>query len=116
MVIVDFSAVVLAEVHNASILHPAFLRAEEIVPPEWEVQIPPVTTPAVSTVVYPNGISFVADQSRLNVRDGQPPEDGDRFRVFRLAQHYAETLPHVSYTAVGVNFTVLLEVQDGLGR
>jgi hypothetical protein len=110
----EVSAVVLAEGHNPTILHPAFLVAQQIVPREWELAAPSISMPPAATAVYKNGISFAVDQWRLVVRDGQPASGEEFFRAFRLAKRYVETLPHVQYSAVGVNFSVLIATAEAV--
>ena len=99
------SVVVIARDHNPTILHPAFLASQGIVPTEWEPVDAPVCTPAFSTVRYANGISLSVDSNRLVVDEDRPrslpPWDS---RVPKLALDYVEKLPHVRYSAVGVNF------------
>src|SRR3989442_649384 len=102
MDLLEVSAVVLAQNHNPSILHPAFLVAQGIVPPEWELASPSISLPPLATAIYSNGISFTADESRLIVRDARPLGDNVRFRVYELANLFVQSLPHVPYTAVGV--------------
>jgi hypothetical protein len=46
------------------------------------------------------------------VMDTEPPEDLSRSEVSRLATGYIRTLPHVRYTAVGVNFAGFVECPD----
>ena len=116
MDLVEVSAVVLAQVHNPTILHPSFLTAEHIVPADWELATPPISMPPLATATYKSGVSFTADESRLSVRDIRPLGGGERFRAFRLAGAYVQTLPHVPYTAVGINFHVFVAADDAQRR
>src|SRR4051794_1104305 len=63
------SVVVAAREHNPTILHPAFLVAQEIVPPDWELAKDPICTPAFAIVTYRNGITFSVEGSRFQVSD-----------------------------------------------
>lgn len=105
----EVSAVVLAQNHNPTILHPSFLAAEGIVPATWELAAPPLSMPPLATIAYTNGISFAADETRFLVRDIRPVGGRERFRACRLAQAYIDRLPHVPYTAVGINFQAFVE-------
>ena len=100
------SIVVLAEAHNPSILHPAFLAAQHIVPPDWQPAEPPVSSPAISIVKYTSGITFLAELNKLMVRDDAPT---DHSPVPDLVAKYVEHLPHVHYSAVGVNTSGFIE-------
>lgn len=114
MDLIEASAVVLAQGHNPTILHPAFLVAQGIIPAQWELAGPPISMPPLAMATYSNGISFSADESRFVVRDARPIGGRDRFRAFELARLYVEALPHVPYTAVGVNFQGFLPTANPL--
>lgn len=116
MDLLEVSAVVLAQNHNPSILHPAFLVAQGIVPAEWELAAPSISMPPLATAIYNNGISFAVDESRLIIRDTRPLGDNTRFRVYELANSFVQRLPHVPYTAVGVNFQAFLSVENALDK
>lgn len=99
----------LAETHNPSILHPAFLAAQGIVPSEWKVAEPPICTPAMSVVRYSNGIVFTVDVGKFQVLDGAPKRESS---LPELAIRYLDRLPHVHYMAVGVNIAGFVDCRD----
>jgi hypothetical protein len=103
------AVVVLAQDHNPTILHPAFLEAQSIVPKEWQLAEPPICTPALSVVKYANGVVLLVESNRLQVLENAPSEDAADSSVPDVAAKYVMTLPHVRYTAVGINSTVLAE-------
>lgn len=105
---ISSAVVVVAKAHNPSILHPAFLKAQKIVSEQWELLGQSLSTPAISIVKYSNGISFVAENTRLVIR-----EDSQSLThvVQELATKYVESLPHVHYTAVGINFDGFIECE-----
>jgi hypothetical protein len=105
----DASVVVVAEAHNPSILHPAFLEAQGIAPSTWTLAEAPICTPALSFVRYSNGIVFTVDARKLQVLQMSPPRSVNEIGVSNLAQKYVECLPHVPYRAVGVNFSAVVE-------
>lgn len=100
------SIVVLAQAHNPTILHPAFLFSEGIVPPDWEVEELPVSTPAFAIVKFSNQIVLTAEPQKFMVLDNAP---GGAIRIVDVAVKYVEKLPHVHYSAVGVNFSRFVE-------
>jgi hypothetical protein len=110
--LVNTAIVVVAQQHNPTILHPAFLEAQEIVPKGWEYQEDLLCTPAVSVVKYANGITFTVEGNRLAVTEEKPAGNPLDSKVAGLAVAYVEKLPHVRYTAVGVNFTGYLLHQE----
>ena len=102
--ILDVSVVITARGHNPTILHPSFLEAQGIVEKEWELSEPPLCTPAIATVAYKNGVRFLAEEQKLQIGQGTlecKPEDSV---VSDLTLKYVQTLPHVAYGAVGMNF------------
>lgn len=111
LAILNTSVVVLAQDHNPTILHPAFLSKQQIVPEVEKLQAPPICTPAISVVKYSNGLVFMVETNKLQVTDNAPGADHGAARPPRLATQYIEALPHVRYTAVGINFTGFAERQ-----
>lgn len=115
LIATDTGVVVLAAEHNPTILHPSFLASRGIVDPEWEVVDQPITTPALSQVRYRNGIAFLVERSKLQLLDVGDYDVLGESPILDLAARYVEALPHVPYTAVGINFTLLLEGGDPAG-
>lgn len=98
------AVVVLAETHNPSILHPAFLVSQGIIPEDWDIADPPICTPMLSIAKFANGITFTVEGNRLVVTEERPGGNPTESQVADLAVAYSEKLPHVRYKAVGVNF------------
>lgn len=107
------NVVVTAEFHNPSILNPAFLVSQKIVPPEWIVT-ESITTPPVSIVRYSEGkgIHWVVDQSTLAVTEVCESPFQNHYVVYELVKAYLDNLPHVSYRSLGLNWTVSMECTD----
>jgi hypothetical protein len=104
--------VVLAQAHNPTILHPTFLSVQGIVPADWQLADPPICTPAISVVKYVNQIVFTAELNKLMVLDNAPRESTP---VPSLASKYVEMLPHVNYSAVGINVSGYVECPSPAG-
>ena len=109
---VNASVVINASHHNPSILHPSFLTSQQIVAPDWALAEPPICTPPLSIVKFRQGLVFTAEAEKLQVMDNSPADPPAQSMVPELASKYIETLPHVAYTAVGVNFKGFIEVVD----
>ena len=101
------SVVVIAKEHNPTILHPSFLESQEIVPRDWESE-KIICTPPYSLVKYKNGISFEIDNIRLRVLQEPAPTDVSSSLIPKLVVDYITKLPHVPYSAVGINFDSIL--------
>ena len=96
------SVVVAAREHNPTILHPAFLVAQKIVPADWELAHDPVCTPAFATAGYRNGVSFAVESTRFQVTEPLPPDAPEQSKAAGLASAYLKALPHVRYTEVEI--------------
>ena len=103
---------VIAQTHNPTILHPAFLAKEGIVPVDWPLASDPVCTPPLAQVAYQNGVSFVAQPSRLAIK----LEDQDEATAVQIAASltvaYLRKLPYVPYRGIGLNISSFLEMDD----
>jgi hypothetical protein len=113
--LIQFSVVISGETHNPTILNPDFLAVRNIVPSEWGWDTSQVvTTPALSLVSYTNGLSITVEPSKLQIVDAGPAIESGApdSRAPEIARRYVSALPHVRYTAVGVNFLSALERAD----
>ncbi len=103
------SIVIIAQEHNPSILHPAFLTKVKIVPEDWKELEPPICTPAFSIVKYDNGLVFTVEANKLQVMDNNPSSNAEISEAPLRAKKYVQTLPHVRYASIGINFSGLVE-------
>lgn len=103
----EIAVVIVGENHNPSILNPDFLWHNDIVPEGLEVSGPVIGTPAFSRVVYASGLRIDSEPGRISfaesIRGGQPPVCPG------VARRYLRAVPHVRYTAVGVNPGTILD-------
>jgi len=102
--LLNTSVVVTAQGHNPTILHPAFLSSQGIVPDDWQLADSPLCTPAFSLAKYENGITFNVESNRFVVTEEKPAGAPEDSKIAELAILYAKKLPHVRYKATGVNF------------
>ena len=108
--LIQFSVVVVGRTHNPSILNPNFLRENDIVPKEWGWEVSEtVTTPPFAIVRYANGCSVSVEPYKLQVTDLSVEADPTSSRAGEIAAAYVRTLPHVRYTAAGINFQSIAE-------
>lgn len=99
----NLSIVVAAQNHNPTILNPDFLYRNEIVPGGWKLAQGPICTPPMSRVAFENGTVIEAQFDRLIFTEGNPENIPEGTCLGQVALKYVQTLPHVSYAAVGVN-------------
>lgn len=111
--LLQFSIVVLATDHNPTILNPDFLRLQEIVPADWgwDLASPPITTPPFATVQYESGVSISVESNKLQVADNKVTEPTES-KIVAMVKRYVEVVPHVRYTAVGINLRSAIELDD----
>lgn len=101
------SVVILAKFHNPSILNPDFLLRNNIVPNDWN-PIEVITTPPFSTIKYHNNITFLLNPERLDIRKDCEGFQDD-YGIHDIAKEYINVLPHVNYTAIGLNWHISKE-------
>jgi len=98
----EFSIVVVAKNHNPTILNPDFLKINKIVPAEWQLARNPICVEPMSQVAFKNGITITAQLDRVIFLETVQSNNQD-MTVPMIARKYIEILPHVEYTAVGIN-------------
>lgn len=111
--IFDTSIVIIANQHNPTILHDSLLRSYEIIPGTFQVvQNQQVCTPAFSSVKYTNGIEFLVDNIRLQIKNTKPSPSKTDLSVDTLASAYLKRVPLVAYTHIGLNISYILKSED----
>lgn len=101
------NVVILAKYHNPSILNKDFLIHNNIVSDNLEV-VESVSTPAVSSIKYSNGMRLFVDQQRLDISKDHNIkfEDHSDDEIYQCAKSYVKVIPHVPYQSLGINYTV----------
>ncbi|MEH2058497.1 MAG: hypothetical protein V7K97_20560 [Nostoc sp.] len=107
----DFSIVVVADNQNPSILNPDFLKYNQIVPPDWELAMPPICTPALSQVVFKNGVNVVAQSDRVTFWEALD-NDNLVFQIPEISCKYIDIVPASDYRAVGININAHLLIAN----
>lgn len=106
LVIDNASIVILANVHNPSILHPYFLMQEKIVPAEWDwKEAKTVITGPISQVNFNEGFSITAEFEKLVFQENKTERIPDLTPLGKMAEQYVKTLQYTNYTALGVNIS-----------
>ncbi|MDE0308556.1 MAG: hypothetical protein OXI60_01820 [Acidiferrobacterales bacterium] len=99
----EFSVVIAANFNNPAILNPDFLRYNKIVDNQYEVNDSPITTPAFSQVKFNNGISVTSTPDQLVFQQIRDELNSNEICSPSIAMRYLKCVPHVSYSAVGIN-------------
>lgn len=100
----NISIVVLAQAHNPSILNPDFLKNNKIVDSDFTPK-DFFCTPPIAKVSFNEGISIIAEFERLQFIDIVPERIPYSSPIPEIATRYISVLPHVRYTAAGINFS-----------
>ncbi|MGH8608488.1 MAG: hypothetical protein ACREX9_14065 [Gammaproteobacteria bacterium] len=110
----EFSVVVVANDHNPTILNPDFLGRQGVIQEGWGWKVvgPAITTPPFATVSYDSGVTVSIESHRLQVIDSSAPGSPQSSKAVNITQKYVEVLPHVRYSAVGINFRSIVEHAD----
>lgn len=106
-IVLSTNVVILAHFHNPSILNPDFLRINKIVDEQWEV-LETITTAPFSQLRFQNGISITVDNERLNISETIKGDYPEHSKIYEIAKNYIKLLEHVKYTAVGLNWDILV--------
>ena len=97
------SIVLVARFHNPSIINPDFLRNNRITSPDWPVK-ETMTTPGFSQTQFDNGIGLTVDENRCIVQEEVGKTFQDSYLAHGVAAAYVDTLPHVPYRTIGLNW------------
>lgn len=111
--LINCSVVVVGENHNPSILNPDFLARTRVVPDGWGWQVEEaISTPPISQVRYANDIAITCEPNKLQFVDASENVDPASTKIGVMAMQYIETLPHVRYTAIGLNFSATFPTDE----
>ncbi len=99
----EIAVVIVAKSNNPSILNPDFLKHNNIVPKGWELSENPIATEPLSQVKFKNNISIIAQFEKLIFSEAVGGKAVKKYLAPNIAKKYIQVLPHVDYTAVGIN-------------
>ena len=106
IILTTVSVVLVADSNNPTIINPDFLSSNDIVDNDLRVREPPVTTPVFSQVIYEGGISVKAEPNRVifeHLAEAGAFLEPETVVSSEMAVRYVETVPHVQYSAIGIN-------------
>ena len=109
----DLGVVIIGQHHNPSILTPDFLRYNNIVPEEYKLDEGSlmITKPAAN-LSY-GKLSIQADMNRIAL--GETADNGG-FIAPEVVRQYLKHVPHVQYTALGINPVVCADTTQNRGN
>lgn len=105
VLLINVSVVLVAKHHNPSLLNPDFLRINGLAGEDMAVRADQtLVTPAFSRVIFDNGISWAVDPDRCTIQEEINDSLRDKYHIHQPASKYIETLPHLPYRAIGLNW------------
>ena len=113
--LVGVSVVAVADSNNPSILNPDFLRDFVLPDESWALQDNPICTPVHARVSYSNGISVQSDPKRVVFEQNGEALDSAGVAVAEMARRYVHAVPHVKYTAIGLNPSLFFPHPESAG-
>lgn len=103
--------VLVGDSNNPTILNPDFLE-RRVFPVPSDIpgfRQPPICTPVLAQVAYDNGVTVQSEPQRILFEQSVPTPSLSRVFVAQLALAYVRAVPHVRYTAIGINPTFILK-------
>jgi len=97
------SIVILGRNHNPTILNPDFLKRNDIVEVDWELQSPPICVEPMAQVHFKNGVKINAQLEKITFSESIAGKEAQEILIPEIAYKYTKTLPHVEYAAIGIN-------------
>lgn len=118
MILTSVGVVLLGESNNPTILNPDFLARHVLPasPDSANLSQPPLCTPVLAQVAYDNGVTVQSEPQRILFEQGAPTPTLSRTFVAQLALAYVQTVPHVRYTAIGINPVFVVEGGSAYNR
>lgn len=99
----ELAIVIVAKNHNPTILNPDFLKYNSIVPEEWSLQGKPLCIEPMAQVSYDNGIKITSQVDKIVFYEKNSEQKNSNFLIPEIASKYVNILPHVEYSAIGIN-------------
>ena len=96
----DLTIVITAQQLNPTMLTPDFLQYSGIVPTDWTLAQPPRTG---APLIFQNGVRIQAQANRVVFSEPIAAKETQEVMIPAVARKYIETLPNVSYQALGIN-------------
>ena len=108
----EYFIVVTARGHNPTIINPDFLLIQNIVKKEWgwATKGDVITTPPFASVIYNSEVALDVQADRLRV--SHKTDDPTKSEINEIVTNYVQTLKHIPYQAIGLNFIFLIPIEN----
>ena len=109
----EFSIVFAANANNPTILNPDFLKYNNIVPNDWELKQPPIITEPFAQVIFKSGISITSQLDKVVFSHKNIDNIDNASKAIKdIAGKYLSIIPHVNYSAIGINPQKLIKFES----
>jgi len=109
----ELSIVILAKNHNPTILNPDFLKYNNIVGNDWDLQESPICVEPLAQVFFKNKVKIISQRDKIVFSENITDKEIEGVLIPDISYKYTKTLPHVEYTAIGINPKGHLVIQGG---
>ena len=109
---IERGVVLVAEQIDPNTIGETFLRQHSIIQDDYVVAQTPILTPVLSQIVFRNGLSIVAEPSRLLIVHKGDDLDTDTNRCSEFAIKYLDCAPLPPFKAIGINFRSVVPRTD----
>jgi hypothetical protein len=109
LTIVNASVVLVGQNYIPTLFTYDSARQAKIVKRSWELVQSPVVTPAISILRYDNGLNLLVEPSRAQILLDKPSRDLTNTPLTDVTNNVLRRLGKVRHTAVGTNFTAIIE-------
>ncbi len=103
LILQEVSICIVIKNYNPATLTFGFLQYSGIIPKNWKPAKSPICTPTQSQVVFPNGITILAQRDRVTFIESFLTKSIDETQIAELVRRYIKTLPHAEYYSVSIN-------------
>jgi hypothetical protein len=87
-----------------------YLRAKEIIPPDWSAPENPFVTPIIANAMFSNGASLIVQQERIQIGWAGTAIDPLETGLENFARSLVQDQEKYVYTGIGLNFHGLFQV------
>ena len=113
VVLNDLSIALIASHIDTAHINPDFLRYNEIVAPNWQIDPPVIIEPGFSLIEYDNGLSFTATNHNIRIAHSGGPLTMDEIASPSVARRYLAMTPWpIEYSAVHIDLYGSMDLAD----
>jgi hypothetical protein len=103
LILQELGIVVAMQQPNPNLVTVEFLRLSGIIPADWELATQPINNEQISTLLFTNGISIVAEPNRIMFGEIIRAKDLNTLSIATIAQKYLNIFKLAQYQAIGIN-------------